>query len=210
MDTRRCAHCGGGMEGKKANAVACSVSCNQRILAARRKAEKWDGVDPERPCENCGKSLVGKRPHARYCDRSCKSSASGRRARRDGRVNDQERYLREADRRREYARQYLRDNPERMRAIRRNRKSRIKAQRFDFTERDWGRLVIRYRGCCAYCGAKPIGPLQREHVIPISRGGRHSAGNILPACPKCNMSKKAKLLSEWRYRGKGVTSPSLP
>lgn len=87
-----------------------------------------------------------------------------------------------------------------MRAIRRNRKSRIKANRFEFTERDWARLVARYRGCCAYCGVKPDQPLQREHVIPVARGGRHSAGNILPACPRCNGSKKAKLLSEWRYQ----------
>lgn len=52
----------------------------------------------------------------------------------------------------------------------------------------------------AYCGVEPTEPLQREHVIPISRGGRHSAGNILPACAKCNADKKAKLLSEWRYQ----------
>lgn len=202
---RACAYCGGSMEGKKSSAAACSVLCNQQILSARRKAAKWEGVDPDRPCEACGTPLAGKKPHARFCDRTCKGKAASRRRQADGRaqVADRKRYPREAEHRREYARQYLKDHPEEMRAIRRNRKSRVKAQRFAFTERDWKRLVARYRGCCAYCGEKSD-RLQREHVIPISRGGRHSAGNILPACPRCNGSKKAKLLTEWRISGRGV------
>lgn len=154
-----------------------------------------------RVCESCQGSMEGKRPHARFCSRPCKTRASDQRRIQDGRqrARDRERYPREAEHRREYAKAYLRDNPERMRAIRRNRKSRIKAQRFEFTERDWRRLKIRYRGCCAYCG-QSCDSLQREHVIPIARGGRHSVGNIVPACPRCNGSKKAKLLSEWRYQ----------
>ena len=149
--------------------------------------------------------MEGKRPHAAYCCRACKTAASDRRRVADGRqrARDRERYPREAEHRREYAKQYLKDHPEEMRAIRRNRKSRVKAQRFAFTEQDWKRLVARYRGCCAYCGEK-CDRLQREHVIPISRGGRHSAGNILPACPRCNGSKKAKLLTEWRISGREV------
>jgi hypothetical protein len=145
--------------------------------------------------------MEGKRPHAAFCCRTCKTRASDRRRVQDGRqkARDRERYPREAEHRREYAKQYLQEHPEQMRAIRRNRKSRIKAQRFEFTDRDWRRLCERYRWCCAYCGSRPE-KLQREHVIPIARGGRHSAGNILPACPRCNGSKKAKLLSEWRYQ----------
>lgn len=225
------------MEGRKASAAACSVSCNHQILAARRKAAKWEGVDPDRPCLHCEKPLTGKRPHAQFCDRACKGKAAEKRLARprvrpprprrpltndpakkcrgcDASLEDRPRnatwcsrkcfsamrYQREAERRKAYARQYLKDHPEEMRAIRRNRKSRVKAQRFAFNEKEWKRLVARYRGCCAYCGQKPDGPLHREHVIPIARGGRHSAGNILPACPPCNYSKHDKLLSEWRYR----------
>jgi 5-methylcytosine-specific restriction endonuclease McrA len=65
------------------------------------------------------------------------------------------------------------------------------------TDQDWRRLVARHRGCCAYCD-KRTDRLQQEHVIPISRGGRHAIGNLLPACPRCNQSKKDKLLIEWR------------
>lgn len=67
------------------------------------------------------------------------------------------------------------------------------------TERDWQRLVARYRGCCAYCGRQTVA-LQREHVIPVARGGRHAIGNLLPACRPCNLSKGARLIVEWRAR----------
>lgn len=64
-------------------------------------------------------------------------------------------------------------------------------------ERDWRRLVARYRGCCVYCGERST-KLHMDHVIPLSRGGRHAIGNVLPSCKSCNLSKSAKLLAEWR------------
>jgi 5-methylcytosine-specific restriction endonuclease McrA len=62
--------------------------------------------------------------------------------------------------------------------------------------RDWYRMLLAYRHCCAYCGART--KLQVEHVIPLSRGGRHSIGNVVPACGPCNMSKSDRLLVEWK------------
>ena len=67
---------------------------------------------------------------------------------------------------------------------------------FTVLPRDWRRMLHRYRNACAYCGRS--GVLTREHVIPIARGGRHSIGNLLPACRGCNFGKNRKLLIEWR------------
>lgn len=67
--------------------------------------------------------------------------------------------------------------------------------------RDWERLVARYGGMCAYCGVREWEHI--DHVIPVCRGGTHSIGNLLPACAKCNLSKKDRLLVEWRV-GKTV------
>jgi 5-methylcytosine-specific restriction endonuclease McrA len=50
---------------------------------------------------------------------------------------------------------------------------------------------------CAYCGAN--GDLHIEHVVPISKGGPHSIGNIIPACKDCNMSKRDHEAEAW-YR----------
>lgn len=67
------------------------------------------------------------------------------------------------------------------------------------SERDWARLLRRYRGCCAYCGVR-LSLVHMDHVIPLKRGGRHAIGNVLPACPRCNVRKSACLLVEWRLR----------
>jgi 5-methylcytosine-specific restriction endonuclease McrA len=48
---------------------------------------------------------------------------------------------------------------------------------------------------CAYCG----GPHEHwDHVIPLAKGGKHCLANLRPACARCNHSKHAKRLSEWR------------
>ncbi|MFI2081428.1 HNH endonuclease [Streptomyces rubiginosohelvolus] len=65
--------------------------------------------------------------------------------------------------------------------------------------RDWIRLCRRYAGACAYCGMTPA-KLVMDHVVPLSKGGRHGIGNVLPTCATCNGSKSAKLLAEWRAR----------
>lgn len=67
--------------------------------------------------------------------------------------------------------------------------------------RDWDRLVARHQGRCAYCGW--AGKLTEDHVVPLSRGGRHTIGNLLPACGSCNSSKGGRFLVEWRRPGTG-------
>jgi 5-methylcytosine-specific restriction endonuclease McrA len=37
-----------------------------------------------------------------------------------------------------------------------------------------------------------------DHVVPLSRGGRTTKGNVTPVCKTCNTAKKQKLLMEWR------------
>jgi len=54
-----------------------------------------------------------------------------------------------------------------------------------------------FGNCCAYCGSTEN--VQIEHLVPIARGGTHVLGNILPACRRCNYSKKARDAEQW-YR----------
>jgi 5-methylcytosine-specific restriction endonuclease McrA len=62
----------------------------------------------------------------------------------------------------------------------------------------WLHLCAIHDDRCAYCDE--IKPLTIDHVVPISRGGRDEAGNVVPACKPCNSSKGNRLLSEWRGR----------
>jgi len=89
------------------------------------------------------------------------------------------------------------NNKDKVAQANRNTKAlRRKAERCVVTAKDWSRLIDRHRGCCAYCGVKE--KLTVEHVVPISRGGRHSIGNLLPVCMTCNVTKNSRLLIEWR------------
>ena len=40
-------------------------------------------------------------------------------------------------------------------------------------------------------------PLQRDCVLPISRGGRYTLDNIAPACGSCNASKCNQEVTTW-------------
>lgn len=60
---------------------------------------------------------------------------------------------------------------------------------------DITRLKQRFGGMCAYCGSS--GKMTIDHVVPLSRGGTHAIGNLLPACQPCNFSKHTKFLYEW-------------
>jgi hypothetical protein len=53
---------------------------------------------------------------------------------------------------------------------------------------DWNRLLIEFDHACAWCGA-PFSERRRpeqDHVRPVSKGGPHTADNVVPACRSCN------------------------
>ncbi len=54
------------------------------------------------------------------------------------------------------------------------------------------------KGVCYYCKT-PVAPkeLTMDHVVPISRGGKTTKGNVVPACKECNNKKKQLLPMEW-------------
>ncbi len=52
------------------------------------------------------------------------------------------------------------------------------------------RLFARDRHVCAYCGGHfPELELTVEHILPVSRGGRHEWTNVVTACRSCNTRK---------------------
>jgi 5-methylcytosine-specific restriction endonuclease McrA len=68
----------------------------------------------------------------------------------------------------------------------------------DLTDAQWLALPDAWGGC-AYCGATGV-PLQRECVLPISRGGRYTLANVVPACRSCNASKCNDEVTSWMRR----------
>ena len=45
--------------------------------------------------------------------------------------------------------------------------------------------------------ALPPKELTRDHIGPVTRGGKSVKGNIVPCCKTCNTQKKYLLPSEW-------------
>ena len=70
----------------------------------------------------------------------------------------------------------------------------------DLSVGEWDALRAAWAGC-AYCGSTD-GPLQRDCVLPISRGGRYTLTNVVPACRSCNASKCNDEVTGWLRRKK--------
>lgn len=86
-------------------------------------------------------------------------------------------------------------NPERARENVRRRRKRIGGGKHHLRDGEWRALLNLYGHRCAYCLKRKR--LEQDHVHPLSRGGLHNVGNVVPACVGCNRSKGTKLLSEW-------------
>ncbi len=68
----------------------------------------------------------------------------------------------------------------------------------DLSAEQWAALTAAWAGC-AYCRATDR-PLQKDCVLPISRGGRYTVENVVPACPACNASKCNDEVTGWMRR----------
>jgi len=82
--------------------------------------------------------------------------------------------------------------------VARRRKRRMDAVEHDLSVEQWTALQQLWGGC-AYCGADDR-LLQRDCVLPISRGGRYTLDNVVPACGSCNASKCNDEVTGWLRR----------
>lgn len=67
----------------------------------------------------------------------------------------------------------------------------------DFTAAQWAELLEEHDHQCCYCGASGV-PLEREHMVPLARGGDNTKSNIVPACRDCNARKGTKTADEFQ------------
>ena len=87
----------------------------------------------------------------------------------------------------------------RARATRR-RAGRMARADNDLTADQWFAILDAW-GQCAYCGDLEKA-LQKDCVQPLSRGGRYTLENDVPACGSCNASKSNDEVTSWLRRKK--------
>ena len=80
----------------------------------------------------------------------------------------------------------------------RKRKRRMQRVEHDLSVDQWAALQAAWGGC-AYC-AESKSPMQRDCVLAVSRGGRYTLANVVPACGSCNASKCNDEVTGWLRR----------
>ncbi len=65
----------------------------------------------------------------------------------------------------------------------------------DLTDAQWHAILRKHSFRCATpgCGRRWA---HLDHIIPLSKGGEHTASNVQPLCAECNLKKGAKILNE--------------
>ena len=67
---------------------------------------------------------------------------------------------------------------------------REKSKALKLKNSQWWKNEIS-KGICYYCKGK-FSPkdLTMDHIVPLSRGGKSTKGNVVPCCKACNNKKK--------------------
>lgn len=90
-------------------------------------------------------------------------------------------------------REWRQANPEKVRAY----KATSKAARRSVADSGMsGKELLAWKRAqakvCYWCGARCARKYHVDHYIPLKKGGKHEASNLVIACPTCNLRKHAK------------------
>ena len=107
--------------------------------------------------------------------------------------NHPEAKLRRAERQKVYSKTERGKITGRLRVNR--RRARLMGAEGKFTQEDWRVVLSNQKHRCLYCRKRFTQKRQPtiDHVIPLTKGGRHDAGNIVAACRPCNSAKWNRL-----------------
>lgn len=99
-----------------------------------------------------------------------------------------------------YNAQWQRCHPDIIRAKWNRRRARKKIAGGHHTATDIQRQGAVQKWRCWWCGEDCKDRYHIDHLVPLSRGGHNGPGNIVIACPHCNLSKHDRLPDEWAGR----------
>ena len=98
--------------------------------------------------------------------------------------------------------EYQKNNPHIIRAATQRRRARLLGAVGTHTGSEIRAQYKRQRGACYYCGVEVGKEYHVDHVVPLSRGGTNDISNLVIACPTCNHKKHARLPHEFSEGGR--------
>ena len=177
--------------GYKASCLECARKASkQGRLDGRHKIRKYAELSDEQKAKHLARYRAWAKANPDKChDRN----ARHRKNNRDYYAQRQARYRRENPHK---YKEWQRKNPAKVIANWTKRRQTLIANGiYSVKNKEIARLLSQP---CFYCKSSKSGTI--DHVMPLSKGGRHSIGNLLPACMACNQQKRAMLMIEWKIR----------
>jgi len=183
---------------KKYRAKWIAIGNNKERL--RQSQREWSKRNPRK-----GKPGIGKARYWKHRDTSLEKSKNWYRNNREkalARAKLHHEKNREA--RLEYLRKWQKDHPEKNFEYNNKRRAlELAAHGNLLTIKDFVRKTKSKRTAVCYyckrrCSSKKI---HFDHIVPLAKGGLHSADNLCVSCPECNWSKRTKLIHEIKMQG---------
>lgn len=171
----------------------CSKCLQELSLQAfGAKSKSKDGLQSKcRDCHNAYHRQFYKRDPEKVKKRAAKYFAANR-----AELNQKRKIYRQNHIEQELAtsKRWAQNNRDKSRAYRaKNSAKRKKAKAFHVTNKDITKILNLK---CFYCQEAPSEHV--DHIIPLTRGGNHSVGNLIGSCARCNIRKSNKTIMEYR------------
>ena len=95
-----------------------------------------------------------------------------------------------------YNKNWSNKNPVKVSANKRNYRARKAKAEGSHTVEDVSNIISKQKNLCFWCNTE-LEEIHIDHLIPLIKGGKNDANNLVASCPSCNCSKGSKLPEEF-------------